>query len=96
MRRSNTQSLGEVISEFIKESNFGTKLKEVEIIDSWEELLGKTVAYYTRNLKISNGILFVEISSAIVKNELFLMREEICRKLNENAGEKVISKIVFK
>lgn len=96
MRRSNTQSLSEVLKEFIKQNRIDRKLKEVDIVEGWEQLLGKTIAHYTRNIYIRNRILYVEISSAVVKNELFLMREEICRRINENAGEEIIQRIVFK
>ena len=96
MRRSNTQSLSEVLKEFIEQKHFGRKLKEIDVVESWEKLLGKTIAHYTRNIYIRNRILYVQISSAVVKNELFMMREEICRRINENAGEEVVEKIVFK
>ncbi len=96
MRRSNTQSLGELLKEYIHEKQFDRKLKEVDIVQNWEQLLGKTIAHYTRNIYIRNGILYVEITSAVVKNELFLMREEIGRRINENAGEEIIRRIVFK
>lgn len=96
MRRSNTQSLSDVLKEYIEKNRIESKLKEVDVVNSWEELLGKTIAGYTRNIYIRNRILYVEISSSVVKNELFMMREEICRRLNENAGRDVISKIIFK
>ena len=96
MRRSNTQSLSDVIREYVKGTSIEGKLKEVDVVQSWEELLGKTIAHYTRNISLKNKILFVEISSSVVKNELFMMREEIRRKLNERAGEEMVSKIIFK
>jgi predicted nucleic acid-binding Zn ribbon protein len=96
MRRSNTQSLSEVLHDYIRELKIESKLKEVDVVGAWEPLLGKTIARYTRNLRISNRILYVEISSAVVKNELIMMREEICRKLNESVGGEVIDRIVFK
>ena len=96
MRRSNTQSLSEVIREYIRENRIERKLKEVDAVKSWENLLGKTISRYTRNISISNKILYVEISSAVVKNELVMMREEIRRKINENAGEELVTRIVFK
>lgn len=96
MRRSNTQPLSEVLKEFIAQNRIERKLKEVDIVEGWEALLGKTIAYYTRNIYIRNRILYVEISSAVVKNELFLMREEICRRINENAGGDIIERMVFK
>lgn len=96
MRRSNTQSLSEVLRDFINENRIERKLKEVDAVQSWENLLGKTIARYTRNISIRNKILYVEISSAVVKNELIMMREEIRRKMNEQAGEELVSRIVFK
>ena len=33
--------------------------------------------------------MYVEISSSVVKNELFMMREEIKRKINEKEGEEI-------
>lgn len=96
MRRSNTQSLSEVLKEYIEQNRLEQKLKEVDVVQNWENLLGKTIAHYTKNIYIQNRILYVEISSAVVKNELFMMRAEICRRINEDAGKDVVSKIVFK
>ena len=96
MRRSNTQPLSEVLREYIEQNRIERKLKEVDVVQGWEALLGKTIAHYTRNIYIRNRILYVEISSAVVKNELFLMREEITRRINENAGTDIIDRIVFR
>lgn len=96
MRKSNTQSLGDVLREYIREMHMERKLKEVDVVQSWETLLGKTIAGYTRNIYLSKGILYVEISSSVVKNELIMMREEIRSRLNELAGDEMIEKIVFK
>ncbi|MEZ5102915.1 MAG: DUF721 domain-containing protein [Draconibacterium sp.] len=96
MRRSNIQSIGDVLREYIKESKLEHKLKEVDVVQSWEELLGKTIANYTQDVSLKNKVLFVKISSSVVKNELFMMREEIRRKLNEKAGEEMVSQIIFK
>ncbi len=96
MRKSNTQSLSQVLREYISEMRMDRKLKEVNVVQSWEEVLGKTISRYTRNVYFSKGILFVEINSAVVKNELVMMREEIRKRLNEQAGEEIITKIVFK
>jgi predicted nucleic acid-binding Zn ribbon protein len=96
MRRSNTQSLSDVLKEYIKETRIERKLKEVDVVQSWENLLGKTIAHYTTKIYIRNQVLYVHISSAVVKNELFMMREEIKRKINEKEGEQIIRTIIFK
>ncbi len=96
MRRSNTQSLAEALRDYISEMKMERKLKEVDVVQSWESLLGKTIARYTRNIYLSKGILYVEITSPVVKNELLMMREEIRQRMNKQADEEMITKIVFK
>lgn len=96
MRRSNIHSLGEALRMYVSQTGIERKLKEVDVVQSWEDLLGKTIMHYTRKIYISNQVLYVEISSSVVKNELLMMREEIRKKLNEKAGQDLIQKIVFK
>jgi hypothetical protein len=93
MRKNNTQSLSEVLLEYIREMEIERKLKEVDIIHAWEEVLGKTLTRYTGKIYISGGILYVQIKSPVVRAELSMMREEIKDRLNEKAGEIIIKSI---
>lgn len=96
MRKSNTRQLSDVLREYVNSMKFDRKLKEVDVVQSWETLLGKMISGYTRNIYLSNGVLYVQISSPVVKNELIMMRDEIIEKLNEMAGERIVEKIVFR
>lgn len=96
MRKSNTEKLSQVLRNFVDENKLRHKLSEVDIIASWEEIMGKTVASYTEDLRISNGTLFVKTSSPILRNELLMMKEEIRKRLNEKAGEELIRQIIFR
>jgi len=96
MRKSQTRPIQEVVQEYLKELQIDRKLKEVHLISQWESVMGKTVAVRTRELFIRNHILYVEVTSAVLKNELLMMRQAIIEKLNENAGERLIEKIVIK
>ncbi|WP_423127178.1 DUF721 domain-containing protein [Gaoshiqia sp. Z1-71] len=96
MRKSNTEKLSQVIRNYIEENKLQTKLSEIDLIASWEELMGKTVASYTEELRISQGTLFVKTSSPILRNELLMMKEEIRKRLNEKAGVDLIRQIVFR
>jgi len=96
MRKSNTQPLGQVLKEYIRAMNMDRKLKEVDVVQSWEVLMGKTIAGYTRNIWLSKKVLYIEIHSPVVKNELVMMREKIRERLNEMAGEEMVEKIVFR
>jgi predicted nucleic acid-binding Zn ribbon protein len=96
MRKSNTQPIENVIREYLKEMNIDQKLKEVGIVSQWEKLMGKTVAIRTSQIYIRNHILYIHVTSSVLKNELLMMRQAIIEKINEEAGEKVVEQIVIK
>ncbi len=96
MRKSNTQPIEDVIREYLKEMNIDQKLKEVGIVSQWEKLMGKTVAVRTSQIYIRNHILYIHVTSSVLKNELLMMRQAIIEKINEEAGEKIVEQIVIK
>ena len=96
MRKTNTQSISDVLKNFVQENKLDRKLNELDLIKSWESVMGKTVMRYTGNLYIQNNTLFVETTSPIVRNELLMMKEEIRVRLNEVAGKELIKTIIFR
>lgn len=96
MRKSNTQSISSVLKSYVQENNLERKLNELDLIKSWESVMGKTVSRYTGNIYIQNSTLFVETTSPIVRNELLMMKEEIRVRLNEVVGEDLIKAIIFR
>ena len=96
MRKSNTQSISSVLKSYVQENKLDRKLTELDLIKSWESVMGKTVARYTGNVYIQNTTLFVETTSPIVRNELLMMKEEIRVRLNEVVGEELIKSIIFR
>jgi len=96
MRRSKTISLAEAINDYIKEMNLTGKLNETGILNSWEEVVGKAISSRTTKIYIKDKVLFVHLSSSVVRNELLMLREELKNKLNQKAGAEVIRDIVFR
>ena len=96
MRRSKTISLAEAIEDYIREMNLEGKLKEVNLINSWEETVGKAIASRTSKIYIKDRILFIHLNSSVVRNELLMLREALKEKLNEKAGAEVIKDIILK
>jgi len=96
MRRSKTISLAEAMKDFIREMNLEGKLGEIGVINSWEETVGKAIATRTSKIFIKDHILYVHLSSSVVRNELLMLRQELKERLNEKAGSEVIKDIVLK
>jgi hypothetical protein len=96
MRRSKTISLAEALKDYVKEMNFGEKLSEVSIINSWEGIVGKAISSRTTKIYIKDHKLFVHLSSSVVRNELLMLRETLREKLNRIAGSEIIKEIVLR
>ena len=96
MRRHNTQKLGDVLKEVLQNQKLDTKLYEIQLIQSWEKVLGATVKKYTTDIYVYNKKLYVKLSSSILKNDLLLSREKLVQELNKQVGHSVISDIIFK
>lgn len=96
MRRSKTISLAEAIKDYIREMKLDGKLVEVNLINSWEEIVGKAISSRTSKIYIKDHILYVHLNSSVVRNELLMVREALREKLNERAGSEVIKEIVLR
>lgn len=85
--------IGELLADFIHGSDLEQPLLERKVVALWPELLGPTIAQMTGEIQVKNGILLVHIHSAALKAQLFDIRHELVRKLNEAAGAQVLKDI---
>ena len=95
MRRRNTELLGDVIMQFLKQRKLDKPLFEKRLIDSWPEVLGKNIMNYTTEIYIKKRVLFVRLNSSVLRNDLFMSKENIVESLNKHAGNHVIDEIKF-
>ncbi|MBK9670932.1 MAG: DUF721 domain-containing protein [Bacteroidetes bacterium] len=95
MAASNEQSLKEVINELLAAYRLDGKLHEVRLINSWESLMGISVAKHTTKIYIAKRTLYVELNSAALRHELSYAKTKLIELLNKEANHDVISEIVF-
>ena len=96
MRKKNTELLSEVIRQVLKEQHLDKPLYEKRLIDAWPLVLGKNILQYTSDLTIKNKVLYVSLTSSVLRHDLFLSRDEIKKSLNKQVGAEVIVDIIFK
>ena len=65
MRRSEIQSLGSAIKDYLKERKFEGKIAEIEAVNLWESIIGKQIARATSSIYIKDGTLYVHLKSSI-------------------------------
>lgn len=96
MKRTESKPIGGEIMEYLRASGLETPLNEYRVIQAWPQEVGSALASYTGGLRIYNQVLYVNVSSAAVRNELMMRRTELLKKLNTRAGAQVITQIVLR
>jgi hypothetical protein len=96
MRKNNTELLSDVIRQVLVELHLDKPLNEKRLIDAWPLVLGTNIVQYTSDLSIRNRILYVSLTSSVLRHDLFMSREEIKKSLNKQVGVEVIVDIVFR
>ena len=96
MKRGETKSIAELVRVMCREEGLETPLNEYRLINAWPKVLGQAVCNYTRDLKIYNQVLFVTVTSSVLRQELLMNRRSLVAKLNDYVKAQVITDIVFK
>lgn len=96
MKRNDAAQIGDIIRHFLRQESLESPLNERRLIAAWGEVLGPTIAAYTRELFIKNQTLYVHLTSAPLRQELMMQRELLVRNLNRHVGAQVIANIIFR
>ena len=96
MKRTEAETVGQIITRLLKAENLENKFDEQRVAAMWSEVVGQGVNRYTVNRHVRNGVLYVAISSAPLRNELMLNRSMLVRRINDFIGREVIHDIVFR
>jgi hypothetical protein len=95
-RTTNEQSIKDVISELFDSNHMGGKLKEINLVNNWEKIVGKLIAKNTQKIYIHQGKLFLHIESAPLRTELTYSKSKIIDLVNKEAGEELIDDVVIR
>jgi hypothetical protein len=93
MRRNDAEQIGEMIRKFFRQNALEAPLNEYRLIQAWKDVVGPAI---TSNLYIKNQILYVHITSSVLRQELMMGRDLLVKNLNKQVGAQVIVNIIFR
>ena len=96
MRRTNSEAVGDLIRQYLRQQGLESPLNEYRLIAGWEHVMGPIIARYTKEVIIRNQTLYVQLTSPVIRQELHMQRRELTARLNAYAGAQVIVNIVFR
>jgi predicted nucleic acid-binding Zn ribbon protein len=96
MKDNHDHTLKDVFKELIKSYKWEDKLDEVKLINSWEKIVGKMIADHTTRMTVKNRVLYINLDSSVIRNELMMARSKIVEAINKEMGAKVIDDLVLR
>ena len=85
-----TQSVTDALVEMLRANGLEQSVLDVQVEEVWPQVMGDVVNRLTRSVEVRDGVLYVRVSSAALKAQLFENRFELVRKLNEAVGANAI------
>jgi predicted nucleic acid-binding Zn ribbon protein len=92
---SSGKPIGLALDELIQSLGIQPKLKEYEAVLQWETAVGEQIARVTTAMRITQGTLFVKVTTGVWRYELTLRKKEIVQRLNTMLGSEVVRDIKF-
>src|ERR1041385_5300249 len=94
-KKNNTHHIGDAIKELLRSYRLKSKFDETTLVSSWERLVSKPIAKRTKKVSVRNKVLFVELDSPAMKNDLNFHKSQIIALLEKEFGKDIIKEIII-
>ena len=95
-RLNNENSVGDVLKHIIEANKLQTGIDQITVKEAWISLMGNGVNTYTRNVVLKGSTLYVELASAVLREELSHGKSKIVKMINEELGREVVKDVVLR
>ncbi len=94
-RNTKSVPLKDAFESFLNTFNLRSKFNESYLVTYWEKIMGASISRRTEKIYINKGVLFLQITSAPLRQELILAKSKLIKMLNDEIGEPLINDVVF-
>ncbi len=97
MRRHRFPSrIGSILDRVFKNLDIDKKMKRLEALNQWREVVGEKINLHTRPLSIRKNTLFVLVDSSSWLAQLTYLRHKIISEFHRRYGKGVVENIYFR
>ena len=96
MKRTKAQPIGALLDNLFKSPDVARKIAEGKLPQFWREVVGESVANITDDIRLENNILYVKVSSSVVRNDLFYRRDQLMELINQRAGMRLVNAVIIR
>ena len=95
-RLNNESSIGDVLKEIIQVNKLQSGIDQISVKEAWVSLMGNGVNSYTKNVVLKGNTLYVELTSAVLREELSYGKDKIIKMINEELRRDIITSVVLR
>lgn len=89
-------SMKDAMQSYLKAMGVDQQMHEASVLSRWEEIMGEAVALRTERKYIKNRVLFIELNSSVMREELMHQRSVIVKKINLVSGFDIVDEVFLK
>ena len=95
-RLNSENTIGDVLKQIIQVNKLQPGIDQIAVKDAWMNMMGNGVNSYTRNITLKGNILYVELTSSVLREELNYGKEKILKMINEELKRDVVVSVVLR
>lgn len=88
-RDKSPQPIKGLIERLLRTYQQKPSFNRVQVRLIWEKLMGASITKYTERLFIRNNVVYIELSSAPLRQELLMSKSEILTNINRRLDQKL-------
>ena len=89
-------NMSDALKGFIDANRLQKGLDKVSIEEAWHSVMGNAISKYTTAIKLDREVLYVQLSSSVLREELSYGKSKIITMINEEMGKQIITKLVLR
>ncbi|MGB5927245.1 MAG: DUF721 domain-containing protein [Cyclobacteriaceae bacterium] len=95
VRKSDTVSMKEAMNELLNVYRLNSRYSQTHLKTNWHEVAGKTIAGRTSKIFFKKDVMFIEVSSAPLKQQMNYGKDILLTRIKEKYGPDLVKEIVL-
>ena len=96
MKKMSVKTVGTELQQLLNSLGIDNRVHEQVVIQEFDRIMGDTFIKRAKAVKIERGVLFIEVTNSVWRQELFYQKQMIKQRLNEELGEMLVKEIIFR
>lgn len=95
-RLNKESNIGDILKKIIQVNKLQGGMDQISVRDAWISLMGNGVNSYTKNITLKGSVLYVELTSAVLREELSHGKSKIITMINEELRRDLVTDVILR